>query len=1497
MAANYVKTAYADIQTDDVVIITMQNANGVYAASNDQGSSKAPVATEVTVADDAITTDATNILWTVVKDGDNITFKVGDDALYCTNTNNGMRVGSNSNNVFSIDATSGYLFNNATNRYIGVYNNQDFRCYGSVNSNIKDQTLAFFVLDEGGDPTPTLENGFYLVGTMNGWTPAAEYHFTGNPENPAEFMLATTLSEGQELKVGNVVNNEITAWYPGGDNYVVDAAHAGEKTIYFQPDYKADWSAFGGYFYIAANEVEPQPAAVVLPATLDVTNVSFRSEGMPDFVIEEGQEYAGTYFDMGAHDSSNDTLLYAEWNVTIQPIKYNVAVDVYNTNSWRVQLYLLNQAGDTLKSLRYKGSSGQKGQFAIGSLDLSDLEAGDYKVRAHAATAWSAMKLKDVIFAADYQGVAVELPGTLQPAYAELSSGASVANNAIAFAPSTANNEYATWNVSFAEAGSYNVTIDITASNGHNYGVALLSADGTEEVAAVNEGGQKGDTGVKELGAIAVPEAGNYKVKLTNATQWSEAVLNSITFAVAPAAPKYYLVGSMTEWNVVADEAHTFAVNPENDAEYMLNFTLAENDAFKVVKVEGESQTWYPEGMDNNYTVDAAHAGEKTIYFRPDGQGGEGWHYGVIYVAANEEPVVVELQAVSEATAWDFTKITANTENALYSSNGIKLTDSSTPAKNEEVVYANYSADFMTFAEGFDATTMAFQGEYPIRENKYCQAGTLHFKTTVAGTITVKFSDTGSSASATAVKRYLVVNGEQTEYWTSRPNNGEEPYEAQLNVTSGEIAVPAGDVTITGSSAIRVSNITFAPKVEEPAKFYITGDAALVGEELAWNPAAIKSTETSYNLNLAAGDYKLKVTLNGAWEPATDVKGFDALTTTADGLTADEDGNICFTLAEAGEVNVHYDGEFFYLNGDFYVAPVVVKYYLKNNWGSEAWSWKEMTDLGDGTYMLYNVVVGGEGVNRNTAESDEGASWFTWADIETFDASFEPATIGALDTVVIYFDPEAVNSFTGANGMSAQILGKYVAPVEEIKYCEFATGHLKDPNFGDANGRILLTIQKIADSNNIRVAIKNNAAAGNTKAGLNYLWVNAEGATNNNATYGSHEAEDVEEVSVIVEFNEAKESYNFLNIHWAYAGWGGEWAIDGLTVNAAELCEASAPIVELNYYMKNNWDAVSDWTWKAMTKDGETYKLENVVFGGTGVNYNTAESDEGSSWVPVANIAGDAISAKDTVTLVLDPAAGTVTATLIGKYNDPNPGEHTYTVAGNSTAAFGTAWDPAEAHNDMVLNGVGIYLWEKTELTLPAGTIEFKVCEDHAWDVAYPASNYQLAIPEAGVYTIYIAFNPETKEVSANATKTGDATVTVDYYLVGSVKGWEAKAENIFTLNAEAGEGIEEYVIETTLEVGEGLKVVSSTDAWYPEGTGNEYVVDQNHAGATTIYFRPAYNEEWAAFGGYMYVVPTGTVDIDAIDANAPAVKVLRNGQIFIIKGGKTYNVMGAIVR
>ena len=176
--------------------------------------------------------------------------------------------------------------------------------------------------------------------------------------------------------------------------------------------------------------------------------------------------------------------------------------------------------------------------------------------------------------------------------------------------------------------------------------------------------------------------------------------------------------------------------------------------------------------------------------------------------------VATELQAISEGTTWDFGTDVSGSKQFT--------TDED---KNTEYVYADIAE--LTFNTTFKADALAFKGEYPFRDSshKYAQNGILHFKTTVPGTITVKFSDTGTSASATAVKRYLVVNDEQTEYWASRENNGtDNPYAAQLNVETGEISVPAGDVTITGSSAITVSKIVFTPATATVAVTGVTLD-------------------------------------------------------------------------------------------------------------------------------------------------------------------------------------------------------------------------------------------------------------------------------------------------------------------------------------------------------------------------------------------------------------------------------------------------------------------------------------------------------------------------------------------------------------------------------------------------------------------------------------------------------------------------------------------------
>ena len=196
------------------------------------------------------------------------------------------------------------------------------------------------------------------------------------------------------------------------------------------------------------------------------------------------------------------------------------------------------------------------------------------------------------------------------------------------------------------------------------------------------------------------------------------------------------------------------------------------------------------------------------------------------------------------------------------------------------------------------------------------------------------------------------------------------------------------------------------------------------------------------------------------------------------------------------------------------------------------------------------------------------------------------------------------------------------------KYCEKPSGHLKDPNFGDPSGRILLTIAK-GEGNNIVVKIKNNNEAGNPKTGLNFLRVNAEGATGGEVRYGdgTHAEADVEEVSVIVPFAEARESYNFINIHWAYSGWEGEWAIDGLTVTAAELCEGAAPeppvepTLANGFYLigQNGWDVAAlsaDLLFAANPETEGEYKLTTTLAEGQTIKVVKVENNAIVAWYP-----------------------------------------------------------------------------------------------------------------------------------------------------------------------------------------------------------------------------------------------------------------------------------------
>lgn len=149
--SDYVLTDLSSISAADSVVITMTNSNGTYALTNGNGTSDPPAATAVTLDGTKLAnTPAANLIWTIGGTENQYTFTPQENAsikLYCTNNNNGVRVGTGANNTFKIQ--DNYLYNNGQNRYLGVYNDQDWRSYTTINTNITGQTLAFYVKSTG----------------------------------------------------------------------------------------------------------------------------------------------------------------------------------------------------------------------------------------------------------------------------------------------------------------------------------------------------------------------------------------------------------------------------------------------------------------------------------------------------------------------------------------------------------------------------------------------------------------------------------------------------------------------------------------------------------------------------------------------------------------------------------------------------------------------------------------------------------------------------------------------------------------------------------------------------------------------------------------------------------------------------------------------------------------------------------------------------------------------------------------------------------------------------------------------------------------------------------------------------------------------------------------------------------------------------------------------------------------------------------------------------
>ena len=642
-----------------------------------------------------------------------------------------------------------------------------------------------------------------------------------------------------------------------------------------------------------------------------------------------------------------------------------------------------------------------------------------------------------------------------------------------------------------------------------------------------------------------------------------------------------------------------------------------------------------------------------------------------------------------------------------------------------------------------------------------------------------------------------------------------------------------------------------------PAKFYVTGNAALVGEEKQWKADAVKSESDTLVLDLAAGNFMMKLTLNGTWEGENNVKGYDALTEKAAGLVRGEgenEDNICFELKEAGLVQVIYTAEMFKLLGNFYVAPVepvdsMTVYYLnKAAWENvNAFVWTE------GELGAYKDWPGEAA--KKEAEKINDIDVYAY----TFPISYVNIIFnnGSAQTADLKWDADKPYFVPGEKNAEGKYEGTWYAkadiPADEPAEDPFVGFDAREKALGDqiaaglAKNLVNVTFVETSEGKYSVNLVEGGVEGSFSFGGVVFAYKNSNAGSTAWKTYGTYIQANGKDREVRIPLKAGEkanvvlseacdgvlvngESMNLVagdNIFTATA--------DGLVLKSASTkpkIQAILPVQSPEtpkYYAKNNWDGVTDWTWKEMTmKSDDDYQLE-CVFGGTGVNINTAESDEGAAWYASADImavdayTGDfvTLNALDTIVLMYTPSEKMLAAYVLGKYVEPvtppTP-ETKYYAKNNWEGAADWTWkemtknDEDDYQLECVFGGTGVNI-NTTESD--EGADWYASADIMAVD-AYTGDLVTLNALD----TIVLMYTPSEKMLAAYVLGKYVEPVDPDpakYYIAGTMTEW---AKNMVEMTA--GED-NSYSVDIALEADslymfKVVRVQGTDTAWYGAG-------------------------------------------------------------------------------
>ena len=185
--------------------------------------------------------------------------------------------------------------------------------------------------------------------------------------------------------------------------------------------------------------------------------------------------------------------------------------------------------------------------------------------------------------------------------------------------------------------------------------------------------------------------------------------------------------------------------------------------------------------IDENGKITPIAAGTSAITFTTDAVDGK-YKAGTASLSITVTAATLDTQEdVTGDATWDWSK---------FGVSSIQLTETTNPSKTDEFVLSNvvtYGYCDAISSDFGNAKALKVIVEYPVRESKYCQGPSIKFNTTLAGKLSVTYSNTGTRTDE-AQRRYLNVNG---------TNYGDGTMDTE-QTTTADIAVAAGEVTISG---------------------------------------------------------------------------------------------------------------------------------------------------------------------------------------------------------------------------------------------------------------------------------------------------------------------------------------------------------------------------------------------------------------------------------------------------------------------------------------------------------------------------------------------------------------------------------------------------------------------------------------------------------------------------------------------------------------------------